>query len=202
MNSFSSKELRVIDTSCTPECPKRVHTVRVGGELHHITFEFDKETILPREIALKFNVEGFVLTSPDGSKTFEAPPKTDELIQNRIADHEVIATYDELMASALKLRVMLENDGDIFIQGEPSRDEMIKFLMDAKKNKSQTTEEGPSEGDDLPEETFSEVNVGLGVVDETVAGGTDAMNAIVQDLVNAPSTLGVFKSDSEDVSEV
>jgi len=122
------KTLKVVDSSATEEYPLRTHSVKLHGKEMEITFKWGEDTILPYDLAMKFNQEGFDLYDPATGEKFRAPTKTDETIRIRIQPDEIVARYDELTVDALKVRAVSKQGGEKFLVKEASKEELIEFL--------------------------------------------------------------------------
>ena len=143
---------QVIDTSATVLAPHRQHDQVINGVIKHFDFYYDKQTFLPREIALKFLKEGFIVKSPEGSEV-TMPGKDKELSTDKLAKDEVIAKLDELSLEALIVRSIMLPGGEKFSKST-SRQDLIQFLMGkkgAKRVASRPAEEEPE--DELIDET-------------------------------------------------
>ncbi len=131
-----NKQLRVIDQSANAECPVRVHDVIVNGQIEKITFEHGRETLLPYHIGVKFMQDGFIVMDIESNIQMQCPAKTDETVRIRINEDEVVARYDELTDSALKLRAAARDGGEKFLlDKDVDRNKIITFLK-----QPQTTE--------------------------------------------------------------
>lgn len=127
--SEENKQLRVIDQSANSECPVRVHDVIVNGQIEKISFEHGRETILPYHIGVKFMQDGFIVMDIESKIEMKCPAKTDETVRIRINEDEVVARYDELTDSALKLRAAARAGGEKFlIDKDVDRNQIITFL--------------------------------------------------------------------------
>lgn len=125
------KKLRVIDSSCTAESGIRKHTVIVHGVETAVDFEFGKETILPYDSAVKFNMPGFRVEDPETGEELRPSPKTDETIRTRIGPDEIVANYDELTVSALIMRASTLPNGEKFLDNKAKREDIVAFLKAA-----------------------------------------------------------------------
>jgi hypothetical protein len=158
------KEMLVLDTTATPESPKRTHEMMVDGIVKPFTFEHGKPLALPEPVAIKFlKHAAFWRVDGDGNKIeYQRRPKQpDELEageQLTLTDEQTVANLDELSNVALQKRAMEMPGGEKFAVN-PSRAAMIKFMVDVKRalreaNTSREREVGPN--DFVPEANFDE----------------------------------------------
>jgi hypothetical protein len=156
--------MRVLDTTATPEFPKRVHEMIVDRILKSFTFEHGKGLEMPREIALKFlKWEAFKLVDAKGNVLdYQRRPKQPEELQAgealTLADNETVARYDELSNGALQARVLELPGGEQFAVN-PSRDAIIRFIVAHKQkiaatNRSRESDLAMGETDVVASEAF------------------------------------------------
>lgn len=131
MSHKSSKTLLVSDTSATAENPTRTHHVTVNGIMQEVVFKYGEMKELAYETGIKFLQDGFIIREPGSDNPMKRPAATDENVRIRIGADEIVASYDELTDSALKLRAAGKPDGEKFIVGEFSRESAIDFLKGA-----------------------------------------------------------------------
>jgi hypothetical protein len=149
-----SKTLRVVDSSCTQEAPKRTHYVTVGGQDIGVDFIFGEQTILPYEVGIKFMLDGFEVFESDSEVSIGRPPQTDETIKARIGQDQVIADLSELTETALKLRVATLPGGEVFTSDATTRDEVLAFLKNGGNVAPVSYEDETNIEDDASEITF------------------------------------------------
>lgn len=131
MTKDSEKLLRVKDTSCTAECPERVHDVFVRGVLTRTVFNYGEDTILEFEHGIKFMLDGFKVEEADGS-TLNLPAVTKESIKSELAADQVIANLSELNLASLKLRAGQKAGGEVFLDADDTvRADLIAFILGA-----------------------------------------------------------------------
>lgn len=129
MTKDSAKLLKVTDTSCTAECPQRIHDVMVRGVLTRTVFEYGKDLILPFEHGIKFMLDGFKVEESDGT-TLNLPAVTKETVKSELAKDEVIANLSELTMASLKLRAGQKKGGEIYLDAdEEARADIIAFIV-------------------------------------------------------------------------
>lgn len=120
----TEKFIRVIDSSCTEENPRREH--EIGGMT--IVFEYGKDTILPYAQGLKFNLAGFTIQEVDGTAIALPSPAKEGLFG--LAKDEVVAKLGELTTTSLKLRAAQKKGGELFLDaGDDGRADMIRFII-------------------------------------------------------------------------
>lgn len=123
-----NKFLRVIDSSCTNECPERTHTIVVHGSRVVVTFKLGTETILPFEQGIKFMIDGFTVEEVDGN-VLDLPAVASESVLPLLANDECVAKYSELSTSALKLRAAAKSGGEIYLgSSDDDRNLIVSFL--------------------------------------------------------------------------
>lgn len=156
---IAARTLFVLDTTATPDVRERSHDMMVDGIVTPFKFEYGKPRELPYAIAVKFlRHSAFLLTDAKGSRlAYQRRPKQpDELgagEQFKLGEDEVVARYDELSSHALQQRVLEMPDGDRFAEN-PKRDEMIAFIVAARKAKeaaNKAKEPDIGEDDFVPE---------------------------------------------------
>ena len=119
----------VIDSSCTAEYPVREHYYRSGDNRHKVVFKFGEVCSLAMDVAMKFNKPGFKLIDPKTNKELGMPASMDETIRLQIGPDEVIANYNELTDTALKMRAALKPGGENYAKPEVEREEVLLFLL-------------------------------------------------------------------------
>lgn len=175
-NPDNRKYLRVIDSSCTPEAQERTHSVNFGGEKVSVTFKYGEPTVLPYELAMKFNVEGFTLESTDGAPLV-LPTQAKDAVALHLEADECVAKYYELTTESLVLRAVQKPNGEIFGDaGEEDRSDLVAFLSGKGPDGTGEAGDDQSEIDDedsLIEEDDDETNGGAGLSDDAPAPVND-----------------------------
>jgi len=139
MTADTKQKVIVVDSSCTAEYPLRKHDIIVEGVIQSVEFKYGEKKILDFEIGVKFLKEGFKVLNLDTETPILSPPVTDETIRIRIADDEVVAKYEELTETALKMRAALLPDGEALIRDEKTeKEDLILFLLGARNNGKNT----------------------------------------------------------------
>ena len=121
--------LLVVDSSVTEINKERTHEIRVEEELVSVTFKYGEETILPFSHGVKFSgLDGFTVESSDGLP-LEMPPVASDNVVAQLDKGECIAKYTELTISALKMRAVKKDGGEIYLDAEEDdRADVIAFV--------------------------------------------------------------------------
>jgi hypothetical protein len=141
----AAKLFLVIDTTATPEFPKRTHEMTVDGIVKPFVFEHGKALPMPEAIAIKFlKHAAFWRVDEEGNRIeYQRRPKQpDELEAGEkliLTDEQTVANLDELSNVALQKRVMEMPGGERFASGVTSRAAVIKFMVDAKRATREAT---------------------------------------------------------------
>ncbi|TXH54899.1 MAG: hypothetical protein E6Q97_09940 [Desulfurellales bacterium] len=153
------KKVLVRDSSCTATHPIRKHTVLVNGEFIEVTFTYGQQTLLDFDVAMKFNKEGFILLDPDSNREVTTPAQTDELIRIKIGEDEIVAKYEELTDTALKMRAAVIPGGEKMLLETVEREEVILFLMGARNDADQPEPEPEPQESTIDAETADVVEL-------------------------------------------
>jgi hypothetical protein len=183
MDNNNIEKVLVRDSSCTATHPTRKHTVLLNGEFIEVVFLYGQQTLLDFDLAMKFNKEGFTLLDPDSNREVTTPAQTDELVRLKIGEDEIVAKYEELTDTALKMRAAVIPGGEKMLLEAVEREEIILFLMGAR-NETDKPEPEPE-----PQET---------VIDAETADVVDLSKRIP----NLPDPSVPKSLGAEDMSEV
>lgn len=135
------KQVIVVDSSCTAESRIRKHDVLINGDIISVEFKYGEKKVLDFEVGMKFNKDGFKVLDPDTEQPILAPAVTDETIRVRIGDDEVIAKYEELTETSLKMRAaVLPNGEDLIRDDKTDREDLILFLLGARNTAAKAVE--------------------------------------------------------------
>jgi len=140
-----AKVLHVLDTTAMPDSVgadgrpvsgARTHQMPFEGGIKSFTFQHGTPLPLPPAMALKFlkHYPAFLLTDEQGNpQPYNRRPKQQNELEAGerliIKDDETVARYDELSNSALQRRILEMPDSDKFAAANPSRTEMIAFIV-------------------------------------------------------------------------
>lgn len=127
----AEKMFLVIDSSCTAEGKPRIHDILVDGHFERIVFKYGEPTLLPYHKAVKFMLDGFTVKDADTDSTLHNPSVTDETVRIRIGADEIVAKYEELEMTALKIRAGKMVGGEVYITKKASKAELIAFIKAA-----------------------------------------------------------------------
>lgn len=148
----NQKMFHVQDSSCNAEYPVRIHDININGGFERITFKYGEPTLLPYHKAVKFMQDGFTVIDADTSHVLANPAHTDETIRIRIGEDEIVAKYDELEVTALRLRAAVHPGGEIYVTKKATKAELIAFLKSATAPKGGDSETTDSMVDDTDED--------------------------------------------------
>lgn len=108
-------QLDVEDTTALVDQPDRVHEMMVDGKRTAFTFKSGEKKRLPFDVAIRFNLPGFIVTDPRTGSRYEPPPEAPESgAVQQLKPGEVVARLDELTIDALLIRVKVLPGGDKF----------------------------------------------------------------------------------------
>lgn len=155
--------LLVLDTTATHESGKRTHELIVEGMKKSFVFEAGVPQALAPAIAFKFlKHDAFWLVDDKGNRQDyrRRPRQPDELQAGEVltlADNETVARYEELSMPALIQRALELPNSEKFSASNPSRSEMVKFIVEAKtKAKRENTKKDMAPNEFVPEAEFEE----------------------------------------------
>lgn len=106
-------QLDVEDTTALVDQPDRIHEMMVDSKRTSFTFKAGEKKRLPFDVAIRFNLPGFIVTDPRTGNRYEPPPAAPEggaaLL---LKPNEVVARLDELTLDALLVRVKVLPGGE------------------------------------------------------------------------------------------